>query len=346
MDHPGIPFVPWMPGWEEYELKPILGITLGEAAGIGPEIVAKLCAQNRLTPYCRPLLIGDARVLELGKKIAGVNFPVAIVENVSAIEWNGPISILDLKNFDPTDLEMGKLNVESGRATGDTLVATLQLLKQGDIAGMVFAPLNKQAFILGGYDYEDEHALFRDFFKWDKLAGIMNVLDTLWTFRVTCHIPISDVAASLNKNNILSAIQLADKTLRLAGYERPRIGVAALNPHAGEGGLCGREEVDIIMPAIEAAQDAGIEALGPFAADTIFIAAFKGAYDAVVTMYHDQGQIATKLHGFEKGVTVAAGLPYPITTPEHGTAFDIAGKGMAKTEATELAVILAAKMAG
>lgn len=327
-------------------MKPILGITLGEAAGVGPEVVAKLCAQGRLDRYCRPLLIGDARVLALGKKIAGVDFPLTVVEKVSDIDWDGPVSLLDLKNFDPAGLELGTISVESGRATGETLVETLRLLQQGAIAGMVFAPLNKQAFILGGFDYEDEHALFREFFQWDKPAGIMNVLDKLWTFRVTCHIPISEVASSIHRENVLSAIQLADSTLRLAGYERPRIGVAALNPHAGEGGLCGREEVDIILPAIETARAAGIEALGPFSADTIFIAAFKGAYDAVLTMYHDQGQIATKLHGFDKGVTVAAGLPYPITTPEHGTAFDIAGKGIARTEATELAVMLAAKMAG
>lgn len=327
-------------------MKPILGITLGEAAGVGPEIVAKLCAQGRLDRYCRPLLIGDARVLALGKEIAGVDFPLTVVEKVSDIDWDGPVSLLDLKNFDPAGLELGTISVESGRATGETLVETLRLLQQGAIAGMVFAPLNKQAFILGGFDYEDEHALFREFFQWDKPAGIMNVLDKLWTFRVTCHIPISEVASSIHRENVLSAIQLADSTLRLAGYERPRIGVAALNPHAGEGGLCGREEIDIILPAIETARAAGIEALGPFSADTIFIAAFKGAYDAVLTMYHDQGQIATKLHGFDKGVTVAAGLPYPITTPEHGTAFDIAGKGIARTEATELAVMLAAKMAG
>ena len=341
-----MPFVSPMSGWEEFELKPILGIVLGEAAGIGPEIVAKLCAQKRLDRCCRPVLIGDSRVLELGKKIAAVDFPATIVENTSEIDWDGPISILDQKNFDPANLKIGAINVDSGRATGETLVAALKLLQQGDIAGMVFAPLNKQAFILGGFDYEDEHALFREFFQWDKPAGIMNVLDKLWTFRVTCHIPISEVAASLNKENVLSAIRLADGTLRLAGYERPRIGIAALNPHAGEGGLCGREEVDIITPAIEAARAAGIEALGPFSADTIFIAAFKGAYDAVLTMYHDQGQIATKLIGFDIGVTVAAGLPYPITTPEHGTAFDIAGKGVAKVDAMEQAVILAAKMAG
>jgi 4-hydroxythreonine-4-phosphate dehydrogenase len=174
----------------------------------------------------------------------------------------------------------------------------------------------------------------------------MNVLDNLWTFRVTCHIPISEIASHITKERVLNAIKLADSTMRRAGYERPKIGVAALNPHAGEGGLCGREEVDVILPAIETARAEDIEALGPFSADTIFIAAFKGAFDAVLTMYHDQGQIATKLVGFHIGVTVAAGLPYPITTPEHGTAFDIAGKGLAKTDATEKAIHIAAKMAG
>ena len=327
-------------------MKPILGITLGEAAGIGPEIIAKLVANDRLKYCCRPVIIGDLRVLELGKKIAGVDFPVAVVEKVSDIDWDGPVAILDQKNFNIDNFETGKVNPDSGRVTGETLVAGLRLLQKGEIAGMVFAPLNKQAFILGGFDYEDEHALFKEFLKWENPSGIMNVLDNLWTFRVTCHIPINEVSAHITKENVLNAIKLADGTMRRAGYSRPKIGVAALNPHAGEGGLCGREEVDVILPAIEAARAEDIEALGPFSADTIFIAAFKGAYDAVLTMYHDQGQIATKLIGFHIGVTVAAGLPYPITTPEHGTAFDIAGKGLAKTEATEKAVTIAAKMAG
>jgi 4-hydroxythreonine-4-phosphate dehydrogenase len=327
-------------------VKPILGITLGESTGIGPEIVAKLIAHDRLKKYCRPVIIGDLRVLELGRKIAGVKFPVMVVSDVASIDWDGPVAILDQKNLDPSKIEMGTLNVESGRVTGDALVTALKLLQQGSIHGMVFAPLNKQAFILGGYDYEDEHALFADFFKWDKPAGIMNVHHKLWTFRVTCHIPFKDVSACLNKENILRSITLAHDTMKRAGYDRPRIGVAALNPHAGEGGLCGREEIDVIQPAVEKAKTNGIEATGPWPADTIFVRANKGEFDAVLTMYHDQGQIATKIIGFDYGVTVAAGLPYAITTPEHGTAFDIAGKGIANTGATEQAVILAAKMAG
>jgi 4-hydroxythreonine-4-phosphate dehydrogenase len=327
-------------------MNPILGITLGEATGIGPEIVAKLIAQDRLKKYCRPVIIGDLRVLELGQRIAGVEFPVTAVNDIASINWNVPISILDQKNLDPSKLGMGKIHIESGRVTGDALVTALTLLQQGAIDGLVFAPLNKEAFIRGGYDYEDEHALFREFLKWDKPAGIMNVHDHLWTFRVTCHIPFKDISASLNQDNILEAITLAHDTMKRAGYDRPRIGVAALNPHAGEGGLCGSEEIDTIKPAIDKARENGIDASGPWSADTIFVRAYKGAFDAVLTMYHDQGQIATKLVGFDIGVTVAAGLPYPITTPEHGTAFDIAGKGIAKADATEQAVILAAKMAG
>ncbi len=327
-------------------MNPILGITLGEAAGIGPELVAKLIAKDRLSPYCRPVIIGDLRVLELGKKIACVEFPVAIVGDVESIDWSGPVAVMDQKNLDPLSIEMGKINVESGRVSGDALITALKLLQKGSIQGMVFAPLNKEAFIRGGYDYEDEHALFRDFLKWDKPAGIMNVHNNLWTFRVTCHIPFKDVSENLNQENILCAISLAHDTMKKAGYERPRIGVAALNPHCGEGGLCGEEEIKTIQPAVEKARALGMEAIGPLSADTIFIRALKGECDAVLTMYHDQGQIATKLVGFDTGVTVAAGLPYPITTPEHGTAFDIAGKGIAKPDAMEQAIIIAAKMAG
>jgi len=328
-------------------MKPILGITLGEAAGIGPELIAKLCAQDKLAKCCRPVIIGDKRVFELGQRIAGVQVPYQVVDSVAAIDWAGPVAVLDQKNLDPTDLEMGKVNPASGKVTGDAIITTLRLLEEGALDGFVFAPLNKQAFKLGGYHYEDEHVMFADYFKWEKPWGIMNVMGDLWTFRVTGHVPLSEVAKNITYDKVLGAVKLADATLRQAGYAQPRIGIAALNPHAGEGGLCGREEVDIIAPALDAASAEGANIFGPVSPDIIFINALKKKeYDAVVTMYHDQGQIATKLVAFDIGVTVSAGMPYPITTPEHGTAFDIAGKGIANTDATENAVIIAAKMAG
>jgi len=326
-------------------MKPVLGILLGDAAGIGPELVAKLCAQDRLTPYCWPVLIGDARVLTRAQEVAKVSFAVKKIDNMSQASWEDGVPLLDQHNLDPAEVEFGKINKLSGKVTGDMLVTALQLTKQGSLDGFVYAPLNKAALKYGGYEFEDEQKLMVHYLGWSEPCGEMNVLGNLWTSRVTSHIPLDQVGNSITVDSILRAVRLADRTLRLAGFTRPRIAVAAVNPHGGEGGLCGRHELDIIAPAVVRSVEEGIAAMGPYPADTIFINAFKGAYDAVVTMFHDQGQIAMKLMGFQFGVTVAAGLPYPIATPAHGTAFDIAGQGIANPDATEQAVILAAKMA-
>lgn len=179
----------------------------------------------------------------------------------------------------------------------------------------------------------------------DKPRGLLNVLDDLWVFRVTGHIPFKDIASHITPENVSRSIQLCYDTLKMAGYKSPRIAVAALNPHAGDGGTCGTEEIDVLIPVIEMFREKGMDMYGPVEGDTIFIHAFNHEYDAIVTLFHDQGQIATKLHSFDVGITVAAGLPFAITTPEHGTAFDIAGKGIAKTMATERAIAVAARMA-
>lgn len=327
-------------------MKPILGILLGDATGIGPEIIAKMCAEDKFTPYCRPVIIGDIRVLEMGKKIAQVDFPVQIVEEISEINWDGPVAIQDQNNLDPQNLVLGKVDANSGRITGADCITAINLCKDGQIKGIMYAPFNKAALILGGHKFECEHHLFAHNFGTKGTFGEMNVLNNLWTSRVTSHIPLKDVVNNLSSEKVFAAIKLAYDTLTKAGFENPRIAVAAINPHGGESGLCGREEIDIIGPGIYLAQTQNINATGPFPSDTLFINAFKGDYDAVVTMYHDQGQIAIKLMGFQFGVTVAAGQPYPVATPAHGTAFDIVGKGIAKTSATEQALIIVAKMAG
>lgn len=328
------------------KVKPILGILLGEAAGIGPEIIAKLCSDHKLEKYCRPIIIGDARVLEHGKRIAEVDFPVSEIQSVSDAKWDGSVQLLNLNNFDPAEVKMGQIDIKSGKITGDMLVTAVNLCKTHEIEGFTYAPLNKAAFQMGGYDFKDETRLFAHYLGWDKPCGEMNVLKDLWTFRVTSHIPINSISKSLTKQKILDAITMAHETLKRAGYESPIIAVSGLNPHCGESGLCGREEIDVIIPAVKDAADNGISCVGPFSADTVFISAFKGEYNAVVTMYHDQGQIAIKLMDLQSGVTVAGGLPYAITTPAHGTAFDIAGKGTASPDAMEQAVMVAAKMAG
>ena len=327
-------------------MKPVLAIFLGEAAGIGPEIVAKLCAENRLKPHCRPVLVGDARVLEMGMKIAGAHFPWVAVEDVTQIDWKGPVAILDQGNLDPKTVTLGEVNIHSGKITGDTLITITELWKQRKIDGLAYAPLNKQAMQRGGHNFSGDFRFFAHYLGHGELSGELNFLNNLWVSRVTSHIPIGQVAASLNQDNILGAILLAHQTISRTGCAQPRIAIAALNPHGGEGGLCGREEIDIILPAMQTARAKGVEVLGPFSADTVFINAFRGDYDAVITMYHDQGHIAMKLMGFQFGVTIHGGMPCPVTTPAHGTAFDIAGKGVAKIDATEQAIAIAAKMAG
>lgn len=325
--------------------KPVLGIILGDAAGIGPELIAKISADGFLQNECRPLLIGDRRVLEHGRQIAGVDFPVGFVQNAKDADFNHGIPMLDTQDLDPAEAPIGQVSVKSGKTTGDALIRAIELYKQGLVDGIVFGPLNKTALKKGGYDFESEHSMFKHYLGVDTPSGEINVLGDLMTSRVTSHIPLAEVSKNLSVSAVQDAIRLIADTARMSGVPRPRVAVAALNPHAGENGTCGREELDVIGPAIQAARAEGIDASGPHPADTIFVTAFNGGFDAVVTMFHDQGQIALKVKGFDYGVTVAGGIPIPITTPAHGTAYDIAGKNRAKTEATKNAVRIAARMA-
>ncbi|EKG6984744.1 4-hydroxythreonine-4-phosphate dehydrogenase PdxA, partial [Escherichia coli] len=218
------------------ERKPVLGIFLGEAAGIGPELVAKVVADGTVYKYCRPVLIGDARVLALGQKIAGVHFQWNVISDPTEADWTtGNVPLLDLKNFNPEKLTMGTIDTDSGYATGESLVTCMSLLKSGKIDGFVFAPLNKEAFKKGGWDIEDEHYLFAEQLGYlDKPRGLLNVLGDLWVFRVTGHIPFKDIASHITPENVSRSIQLCYDTLRMAAVENPRIAVAALNPHAGD----------------------------------------------------------------------------------------------------------------
>jgi 4-hydroxythreonine-4-phosphate dehydrogenase len=216
----------------------------------------------------------------------------------------------------------------------------------GHADAVCFTPFNKQAMRLAHPPYDDEISFSLGVTGSEGPASEFNVLDRLWNARVTSHISLAEVAERITKARVLRAIKLTDQSMRVAGFEHPRIAVAALNPHAGDGGNFGREEIDSIGPAVEIARAEGVAAEGPFPADTVFLRAKSGAFDAVLTMYHDQGQIAMKLMGFDRGVTLLGGFPFPICTPAHGTAYEIAGKGVADIGATRAAVLLAAEMAG
>lgn len=325
--------------------KPILAVTMGDAAGIGPEIIAKVAAKGFLLKYAKPIIIGDESILKKGMEIAKVSFSYNIAREIEeAVEMDG-IVLLHTNSLSATSVEMGKASAKNGKEQGDRLVDCIRYCKKGLIEGFCFAPLNKASLKMGGYDFESEHEMFAYYYGIDKNFGEMNVLDGLWNIRVTSHIPLKDVCANITVPSIMDAVQLGYKTLKRAGIDKPRMAMAALNPHGGDSGTCGREEIDILEVAIEKAKSKGITINGPFPADTLFIRAFRDAYDGVITMYHDQGQIALKLKGFEHCVTVSAGLPHAITTPAHGTAFDIAGKGVSITSTFEDAYLIAAKMA-
>jgi 4-hydroxythreonine-4-phosphate dehydrogenase len=325
---------------------PVLGLMLGDMTGIGPEISARLLAQGALKDQARLAVIGDARVFELGCADAKVRPPWRRYERVSQIDWaSAEIPVIDLGNIDPSRIPRGEMSAESGRLTGETLKHMIDLALEGELDGICFAPLNKAALHRGGWKYHDEHQMFAALTGHEGFFGEMNVIKEFATFRVTSHVALRQALDMISPERIASAVHLAHSTLKANGIANPRIAVAALNPHAGEGGLFGDEEITMIRPTVERLRAGGINCQGPVSSDVIFLKALKGEFDGVVMMYHDQGQIATKLLGFNKGVTVTAGLKTVFTTPAHGTAFDIVGQGRADTGALEQALRIAARMA-
>ncbi len=327
-------------------MRPKIGVFHGDPNGVGPEVTVKLLTDAEVRDRARIVLVGDRRVLAMAEKVVGQEVSCRVVDRLDEAAADGEdILFLDLPTIDPSDVTPGEATAAAGRACLETLREMLRLTTAGTLDGFCFAPLNKYALKLGGCPYEDEHVFFAREIGFDGPFCEHNVLGDLWTTRVTSHIPLGDVVPLITGERIGVAIGLAHNTLGSAGFKAPRIAVAALNPHAGDGGMFGRQEIDIIAPAVERARARGIDARGPFAPDTIFVKASDGEFDAVVTMYHDQGQIAMKLMGFKRGVTVTGGLPIPVTTPASGTAFDIVGQNIASAEGLKQAFMLVSRMA-
>ncbi len=327
--------------------KPRIAVTLGDTAGIGPELTARLLADPDIYTRAKIVLIGDERLWQAGIRTAGVRPPeptrIGFPDEIDSTDAD--FLLLDYPTLDPASVEMGKVDPRSGKAVLDTLLFTIRIIRDGKVDGYLFAPLNKEAMHKGGSPYGSELELFKDHFPGHRGLEEINILDESWTMRVTSHIAIRDVAANITTPAVLDAIRFVHGAMRNYGLKAPRLAVSALNPHGGEHGLFGDEEGRAIEPAIRAARNEGIGAEGPFPSDTIFLKLRDGLYDAVIGMYHDQCQIATKLMGFHRGVTYHAGFPAPITTPAHGTAFDIAGKGKADPGATRHAFAIACRIA-
>jgi 4-hydroxythreonine-4-phosphate dehydrogenase len=326
--------------------KPLVALTLGDASGIGPELVARLVERAEWRDVARAVIVGDRWVWEAGQGVAGVRPTVRLVRDLAQARQGdeGVCAFLEIQTVSQDDVAVGRATAAAGRGALTALNVCLEGVRGGAVDAVCFAPLNKHAMKLGGLKFEDELHHFADFFGVESYFCEFNTLGQLWTSRVSSHVPMKEIFRHITPDRLEAAAQLTWKTLREAGFDSPRIGVAALNPHGGDGGTCGREEVDILAPTLERLRHAGVPVAGPFPADTIFLKARDGLLDAIVTLYHDQGQIAIKLMGFERGVTVQGGLPAPITTPSHGTAFDIAGLGRARPDAMVQAFLLAASM--
>jgi 4-hydroxythreonine-4-phosphate dehydrogenase len=329
-----------------HSVLPVVAVTLGDPAGIGAELVAKLLARGDVLSQAKVVLAGDPWLWEEGQAIAGrkvATRSLGSFEEARALPNDLPL-FLPLETVRPGQVARSTVSAAGGASALQALKTCLDAASAGSIDAICFAPLNKQSMKMSGMPFSDELHFFAHHLKVSSYVCEFNTLGTLWTSRITSHVPFKDIATYVTRERILDAVKLLYEALQAAGFEHPRVAVAALNPHGGEGGAFGREEMDIISPTVQEAVARGYPVTGPFPADTIFLKARDGQYDGVVTMYHDQGQIALKLLGFDRGVTIQGGLPIPITTPAHGTAFDIAGQNKANVEATVQAFRIACRM--
>lgn len=306
-----------------------IGITLGDPSGIGPEVVAKALRKRSIRSLGHFKIIGDRRLIH--------QYNLSSFKNCLFV---------DLKNFNPGK-STHRPNRHSGLAALQYIDRAIELLKNNEIQSLVTAPVSKEAVAMSGIKFQGHTEHLAQAFQ-TKSFGMMFVTDTLKTIVVTRHVPIDKVSRALKLKEILDTIRLTNQTLKIHfRISKPRIAVCGLNPHAGENGMLGREEIDKIIPAIKISRREGINALGPFAADTLFIPKSILRFDAVVAMYHDQGLIPIKTLHFNRVVNLTIGLPFVRTSPAHGTAFDIAGKNIADPssmcEAIKLAAALSTK---
>ena len=321
-----------------------VAMAIGDAGGIGPELAARVLA-DRDANADDLIVFGDLRLLELGARHAGVDLDIKTIEPAMLQDLPETGSVfVDLANLDPKDAPLGESSVAGGRASLENFASALLAADAGAADCVFFTPFNKHAMRLARADYVDEIGFIDATIDATESGREFNVLDEVWNARVTSHVPLRDVADMLTEERIFQCLQLTTKVMEGAGFTRPRIGVAAFNPHAGDGRNFGDEDEDVILPAVLRAQKKQMAVTGPVSADTVFVRAVRGEFDAVLTMFHDQGQIAMKLLGFDRGVTLIANYPFPIVTPAHGSAYDIAGQGRADTGATFNAVGLGRKL--
>jgi 4-hydroxythreonine-4-phosphate dehydrogenase len=323
---------------------PVIAITLGDPAGVGPEIIAKALAGDEVWALCRPIVVGDAGLLADAIALIAASLTLHPVASVDEARFDpSRPDVLDLRQVDLSDLKRSTVSARAGQAAAAYIETAVELALADRVAAMVTAPINKAAFSAAGIPYIGHTEMLAALIGVGRVTTMLATTD-LRVVHVTRHLPLHAVADSITCERVLETIRLTDEGLRSMGMPAPRIAVAALNPHGGDGGLVGREEIEQIGPAVERAVAEEIDAQGPIPADSVFFRAIRGEFDAVVAMYHDQGHIPIKTHGFERSVTVTLGLPIVRTSVDHGTAFDIAWQGVASEESLLEAIWLASQM--
>jgi len=324
---------------------PLVAVTMGDPAGVGPEIIAKTFADPGFHARNRALVVGDAGMLERAAQLLGPPLRInGITEPEDAAFEPGTADVLQVGEL-PLDLPFGELDARAGDAAFRYLERATRLASAGRVAAIATAPLNKEAMHLAGHGYPGHTEILADLTGTEDYA-MMLVTDELKVIHVSTHVSLKEAIERAQPERELAVIRLAHESLQKLGVERPRVAVAGLNPHAGENGLFGKEDLEKIRPAVKAALDEGMDASGPWAPDTVMMRARQGHFDVVVVQYHDQGHIPVKLMGFDTGVNVTVGLPFFRTSVDHGTAFDIAGTGKADHASLEAALDLARALAG
>lgn len=316
-------------------LPPRLALTFGDFSGIGPELAVRLLSDPENLAQAQISALVSRAELDRAADAAGVSIPVGDEPGVGHVHLVGSAR-------QDRDVPLKQISAGAGERVIEDLTSSLGMFRTGAVDSIMFLPLNKTSLHLAGMDEEDELRWFAKQLDFDGFTSELNFAPGLTTSRVTSHVPISGISRNISARSVRDATVLLNTVIKGTGVATPRSAVAALNPHAGENGQFGREEIDHIAPGIELAREVdGVVAEGPFPSDTIFLKARNGEFDGVVTMYHDQGQIAMKLMGFDQGVTVQGGLPVPISTPAHGTAYEIVGENKALLGPTQRAFEIA-----
>ncbi len=328
--------------------KPIIGIPMGDPAGIGPEIIVKALTHSDIYKVCRPVVIGDAKVIKSAAKICNLNSEVRIAEASEVTNEfqyaEGIVNVIDLDNIDLQKLKFGTVQPQNGIASYDYIRKSVELAKIGQILAIATTPINKPALKAGNVDFIGHTEI---------LAGLTSIEDPLTMFEVrgmrvfflTRHVSLRKACEMVTQQRLLDYIDRCTEALKSLGITDGTMAVAGLNPHSGDGGLFGSEDIEQIVPAVDEARKRGYKVEGPIGADSVFHQALTGKYNSVLSLYHDQGHIATKTLDFERTIAITLGLPFLRTSVDHGTAYDIAGKGIASEVSMLEAILLAAKYA-